>query len=166
MVGEVNTKPNAYQKLVHRVLMLRPVSDFLSLVLHHADTFLLRLTRGKYTFAQIVGLPIIQLTTKGAKTGQLRTVPLVSVVDGETLALIGSNFGGRHAPGWYYNLKTHPECEVKFKGKLKKYIAHEASGDEYIHYWMTAVSLYAGYEKYRERAGHRHIPVIVLEPKK
>lgn len=166
MAGEINIKPNVYQKLVHRFLMLRYVSAFLSLVLHHADTLLLRLTRGKHTVAEIVGLPIIQLTVKGAKTGQLRTVPLVSIVDGETLGLIASNFGGKHAPGWYYNLKANPECEVKFKGKLWVYIARETEGDEYLHYWMTAVSLYAGYEKYKERASHRHIPVMVLEPKK
>jgi len=146
--------------------MLRPVSAFLALVLHHADILLLRLTRGKHTVAEIVGLPIIQLTTKGAKTGQLRTVPLVSVVDGEMLALIASNFGGKHAPGWYYNLKAHPECEVKFNGAIRKFVARETEGDEYLHYWMTAVSLYAGYEKYKERAAHRHIPVMVLEPKK
>jgi len=166
MAGEISIKPNVYQKLVHRFLMLRPVSAFLSLVLHHADTLLLRLTRGKHTVAEIVGLPIIQLTVKGAKTGQLRTVPLVSIVDGETLALIASNFGGKHAPGWYYNLKAHPECEVRFNGTLQKYIARETEGDEYLHYWMIATSLYAGYEKYKERARHRHIPVMVLEPKK
>jgi len=165
MAGKIRTKPNAYQKLIHRFLMLRPVSAFLSRVLHHADTFMLWLTRGKHTIAEIVGLPIIQLTTKGAKTGQLRTVPLVIVADGEKLGLIGSNFGGRHAPGWYYNLKAHPECEVKFSGKLQTYIARETDGDEYLHYWLTAVALYAGYEKYKERASHRHIPVMVLEPK-
>jgi len=111
-------------------------------------------------------LPIIQLTTKGAKSGQLRTVPLVVVVDGETLGLIGSNFGGRHAPGWYYNLKANPECEVKFNGKLQNYVARETQGDEYLHYWLTAVALYAGYAEYKERAAHRHIPVMVLEPRK
>ena len=113
MARKIIIEPNTFQKLVHRLLMLRPVSAFLSLVLHPVDSFLLRLTRGRYTVTRIVGLPIIQLTTKGAKTGQLRTVPLVSVLDGKTIALIASNFGGKHAPGWYYNLKVNPECEVK-----------------------------------------------------
>lgn len=165
MAREINIKPNGYQKFVHRFLMLRLVSAFLSHVLHHVDTFMLWLTRGKHTVAEIVGLPIIQLTTKGAKTGQLRTVPLVVVVDGDVLGLIGSNFGGRHAPGWYYNLKANPECDVKFRGKLEKYFARETDGDEYLHYWLTAVSLYAGYAKYKERAAHRHIPIMLLEPK-
>jgi deazaflavin-dependent oxidoreductase (nitroreductase family) len=166
MAREVSIKPNVYQKLIHRFLMLRSVSAFLAHVLPHADSFMLWLTRGKHTVAEIVGLPIIQLTTKGAKTGQLRTVPLVIVAYGETLGLIASNFGGRHAPGWYYNLKAHPECEVKFKGNLQTYIARETGGDEYLHFWLTAVSLYGGYAKYKERAAHRHIPVMVLELKK
>ena len=166
MAREINIKPNFYQKLIHRFLMLRPVSAFLSLALHHADTLSLRLTRGKHTVAEIVGLPIIQLTVKGARTGQLRTVPLVGIVDGETIALIASNFGGRHSPGWYYNLKKNPECDVRFSGVLRTYMARETDGDEYLHYWLTAVSLYAGYAKYKERASHRHIPIMVLEPKK
>ncbi|MFN8388295.1 MAG: nitroreductase/quinone reductase family protein [Anaerolineales bacterium] len=49
-------------------------------------------TRGNLTVSRIVGLPIIQLTTEGAKTGKLRTMPLVSVPDGEKIALIASYF--------------------------------------------------------------------------
>jgi len=165
MAREKTIKPNVYQKLVHHILMLRPVSAFLSLVLHRADVLLLKLTRGRYTFTRIVGLPVIQLTTKGAKTGKLRTVPLVSLYDRGVIGLIASNFGGRHAPGWYYNLKANPECEVKFNGTSQKFIARETDGDEYYHYWRMAISLYAGYEKYKERAASRHIPVMVLEPK-
>lgn len=146
--------------------MVRPVSAFLSVILHRADFLLLRLTRGRYTVTRIVGLPVIQLTTQGAKSGQLRTVPLVSVTDGETIALIASNFGGRHAPGWYYNLKANPNCRVKYNGVWHEYTARETIGDEYLHYWLLGVSLYEGYEKYRQRAAHRHIPVMVLEPKR
>lgn len=165
MAREINIKPNAYQKLVHRFLMLRPVSAFLSVALHRADTFLLRLTRGQYTVTRIVGLPIIQLTTKGAKTGQLRTIPLVSLPDRESIALVASNFGQKHNPGWYYNLKANPECDVRFNGRAQKYIAREATGDERDHFFQIAVSYYAGYERYEERAAPRHIPVMVLEPK-
>jgi len=87
-------------------------------------------------------------------------------VDRNSIALIASSFGRAHNPGWYYNLKANPECDVLFKGRLGKYVARETSGDEYDHYWKIAVSYYAGYEKYKERAAPRHIPVMVLEPKK
>ncbi len=162
----MTVRPNEYQKFTHRILMLKPVSAFLAVVLHRADTFMLNLTGDRHTFAELVGLPILQLRTIGAKTNQPRSIPLVGIRDAGTIALIASNFGGKHAPGWYYNLKAHPECEVVLNGRSLKYIAREADGDEYHHYWQMAVSLYSGYEKYKQRAAHRHIPVMVLEPKK
>lgn len=158
-------KPNAFQKRMHRFLMLKPVSIFLSKVLHRADALLLRLSGQRHTFTELAGLPIIQLTMRGAKTGKLRTLTLVSVPDNGKLALIATNFGQAHNPGWYYNLKAHPECQVKRSGQAIAFVARETIGDEYAKYWQLAVSYYAGYEKYKERAS-RKIPVMVLEPKR
>lgn len=165
MAGKI-IKPNAFQKLIHRFLMLSSVSAGLAKILHHADIFMLHLTRNRHTFSELVGLPIIQITTMGAKTKQPRTLPLVGLFEGEKIGLIASSFGREHNPGWYYNLKIHPECEVMFKSRARKYIARELDGDEYDHYWQLAVANYAGYQKYKERAAHRHIPVMLLEPKK
>lgn len=159
-------KPNTFQRLIHRFLMQRPVTAFLARYLHIMDNLLMKLSGGKLTVTEIVGLPIIQLTTIGAKTGQPRTIPLVSFVDGEKIALIGSNFGQTHNPGWYYNLKKDPNCSVMFKGHTAQYLAREAHDSERARYLQEAVSWYAGYEKYKERASHRHIPVMLLEPKK
>jgi deazaflavin-dependent oxidoreductase (nitroreductase family) len=161
-----STRPNAWQKFAHRFLMLRPVSAFLAVVLHHLDGLVLKVTRERYTVTGIVGLPIIQLTTMGAKTGQPRTMPLVSLQDGERIALIGSNFGGRHNPGWYYNLLAHPQCTVHFGRRSQDYQAHQAEGAEREKYWQMAVSYYKGYDLYKTRASHRVIPVMVLEPVK
>jgi len=162
----MNVKPNAAQKFLHRFLMLRPVSAVLAKILYRADNFLLWVTRGKLTVTRIVGLPIIQLTTKGAKTGQARTMPLLSIPDGEKIVLIASYFGGKRNPGWYYNLKANPECEARVNGETKKFLAREAFDAERERYFQLGNSYYAGYAKYRERAAHRHIPVMVLEPKK
>jgi deazaflavin-dependent oxidoreductase (nitroreductase family) len=162
----MNIRPNALQKLAHRFLMLKPVSALLSKILFRADNFLLWATKGKLTVTRIVGLPIIQLTAKGAKTGALRTMPLLSIPDGEKIALIASYFGGEHNPGWYYNLKANPECEARVNGETRKYIARESFDEEREKYFQMANSYYVGYKKYRERAAHRHIPVMVLERKK
>ncbi len=161
----MHRKPTTFQRFLHRFLMLQPVSAFLARVLHHADSFALRLSRGRWTFAGIVGLPIIQLTTTGAKSGQLRTVPLVSLLDGERIALIGSNFGRPNQPGWVYNLKVNPECQVRYNGTTQTYKARFTTGQERESYWQLGLSYYAGYEKYKKRAGEREIAVIVLEPK-
>jgi deazaflavin-dependent oxidoreductase (nitroreductase family) len=156
--------PNALQKLLHRFLMLRPVSALLAISLYRMDTLVLKFSKGKHTVAEIVGLPMIQITTTGAKTGEARTMPLVSLIDGEKIALIGSNFGRKANPGWYYNLKKNPQCTALVNGNMQNYLARETNGEERQKYWDKAVSLYKGYELYRIRAAHRQIPVMILEP--
>jgi deazaflavin-dependent oxidoreductase (nitroreductase family) len=156
--------PNSFQRFTHRFAMMRSVSAFLSIGLHRLDTLVLKVTKGKHTVAELVGLPMIQITTIGAKSGEPRTMPLVSLVDGEKIALIGSNFGQKNNPGWYYNLKTNPQCTVLLNGLSGKYIARETHSEEREKYWQMAVSVYKGYELYKVRAAHRQIPVMILEP--
>ena len=158
-------RPNAVQKLLHRVVMIRPVTAFFAPRLHHVDRYLLEHTNGRHSLAEILGWNIIELTTLGAKTNQPRKMPLIGIIENEKITLIASNFGRRHTPGWYYNIKAHPQCDVLFNGRLGKYLAREVEGEEYNRYWQMAVSIYAGYKIYKERAAHRHIPVMVLEPK-
>jgi deazaflavin-dependent oxidoreductase (nitroreductase family) len=158
-------KPNAVQKLLHRFFMLPSVTAFFAPRVHLIDQRILSLTKGKFTASEILGWNIIQLTTIGAKTRQPRTMPLMGMFDQEKIALIASSFGRKHNPGWYYNLLAYPECELRFNGHVGTYLAREAMGEEYDLYWQMAVSFYSGYEKYQQRARHRHIPVIVLEPK-
>jgi deazaflavin-dependent oxidoreductase (nitroreductase family) len=165
MAGEIK-RPNAFQKQIHRIAMLRPVTAFFAPWLHRLDKAILKWTRGKFAVSQIVGWPIILLTTIGAKTNQPRTIPLVGLFDNQKIGLIASSLGRKHNPGWYYNLKAHPECEVDFHGRSAKYIARESSGEEYDWFWKLGLSFYAGYEKYKQRAAHRHIPIMVLERKK
>ena len=159
-------KPNVLQKLIHRFVMWQPVTAFFAPRAHQMDKTILKLTREKFTLSELLGWNIIQLTTIGAKTGQPRTLPLIGLFDGEKIALIASSFGRRHNPAWYYNLKAHPECQVQSSQRTGTYLAREAEGEEYQKYWQLGLSYYEGYEKYRERASHRHIPVMVLEPKK
>lgn len=157
-------RPNSFQKLLHRVFMLRPVTEFFSTRINRIDNAILKLTKGKYTGSEIMGWNIIHLTAIGAKSRQQRTIPLAAFFDEEKIVLVASSFGWKHNPAWYYNLKAHPECKVEWNERTGSCIARETRGDEYEKYWQLAVSYYAGYEKYRERAG-RKIPVMVLERK-
>jgi len=159
-------EPNTFQKLLHRFVMMRAVTAFFAPRVHQIDRLILKWTKDKHSASEILGWPIIQLTTVGAKTNQPRTMPLVGIFDHEKIILIASSFGREHNPGWYYNLKAHPECDVNFNGRSGKYIARETTGQEYERYWQLATSFYAGYDKYKHRAAHRHIPVMLLEPKK
>jgi hypothetical protein len=67
------------------------------------DALTVKRTRGRTTYTEgVAALPAIYLTTRGAKTGQLRTVPLLAVVADDDLAVIGSNWGRAQAgaPEW------------------------------------------------------------------
>jgi len=158
-------KPNLLQRLLHRIVMIHPVSKFFAPRMHRLDFWMLKLSGGKYTLSELAGWTIIQLTTIGAKTAQKRTMPLIATFDGDKIGLIASSFGRKNNPGWYYNLKANPVCFVDHNGKIVCFEAREVDGDEYDKYWQMGTSVYAGYEAYKERASHRHIPVIVLEPK-
>jgi deazaflavin-dependent oxidoreductase (nitroreductase family) len=155
-----------WQRLFQQFLALRPVTWLMARILYPADALLLRLSRGRMTFAQFSGLPIIELTTTGAKTGKQRILPLTGLPDGEKYALIASNFGRKRNPAWYYNLKANPECVVTKNGHTGVYVAREADAQENEHYYAMAVSYYIGFAAYRQRASHRKIPVMVLEPKR
>jgi len=165
MAGKIGGTPNLLQRLLHRFVALHLVTGFFAPRVHMIDNAFLKLTHGRFSVTHILGWNIIQLTTLGAKTKQPRTMPLVGLFDGQNLVLIASSFGREHNPGWYYNLKANPECEVLFKGKSTMYIAHEIDGQEREKYFRIAISQYAGFQSYRERAAHRKIPVMVLEPK-
>ena len=71
-------KPNTLQRLLHRVFMLRPVTEFFAPRVNRIDSAILRLTKGKDTGSEIMGWNIIQLTTIGAKSGAPRTISLAA----------------------------------------------------------------------------------------
>lgn len=152
-------------RLTRKTISTRPIAWLLSHTAHLFDRFLMSLTGGRYSLAALItGLPVINLTTTGAKSGRPRTVPLLGIPDGPNLILIASNWGrGRH-PGWYYNLRANPEVQVEADGRTAAYMACEVDGPERERCWQTAVQCYPGYEAYKKWAGGREIPVIVLTP--
>ena len=160
-VGE----PNILQKAVQWLAATTPVAALLVPLAHRADRLVLRLSGGRTTAVGLLaGLPLITLTTVGAKSGQLRSVPLVGIPDGERLILVASNFGQEHHPAWYHNLRKNPYASVAIRGRPRSYRAEEVSGAEYDRCWARAVTLYAGYAAYKTRTGGRQIPILVLTP--
>ncbi len=111
----------------------------------------------------LVGLPIVELTTTGARSGAPRTVPLVGLPDGDRLVVFGSSWGRPQPPGWHFNLLAHPDATIDRRGNRGAVRARLAAGPEREAYWARAVSVYPGYGEYQRRAG-RQIPVWVLEP--
>jgi deazaflavin-dependent oxidoreductase (nitroreductase family) len=122
-----------------------------------------RLTKGTFIpSANGNVMPIIYLTTTGARSGIQRSSPVLCIPDGENLILVGSNWGNLQNPGWVYNLRAHPQTEVR-KGKMtKSYRARELGGDERAVTWQKAVLFYPPYVSYEQRS-NRLLPIFLLE---
>ena len=134
-------------------------------MLHHIDTFVSRHSTGRLTFSSWVsGLPVVMLTTTGARTGMSRTVPLVGIRDGAALVVIASNFGRTRSPGWYHNLRSDPRASVTVHGTTWHVVAPEIDGAEREWFFQQGVHMHPGWAHYRRRAAGRRIPVIRLEP--
>ena len=111
----------------------------------------------------IFGLPVIVLTTKGARSGNLRKIPLMRVEHEGDYAVVASMGGAPKHPVWYFNLITHPDAELQDGNVKRDYTARELSGDERTQWWDRAVAAYPPYAEYQTRTD-RQIPVFVLEP--
>lgn len=110
------------------------------------------------------GMPALELTTIGRKSGQPRTSILTSPwQDGDRLAIIASAGGNDRHPAWFLNLRENPSVFVRTGGGRAAMTARITSGEERAEIWKAAIAAYGNYASYQERAD-REIPVVVLEP--
>jgi deazaflavin-dependent oxidoreductase (nitroreductase family) len=152
---------NVLQRGIRRFASSGPGSWIFARILDHLDRPVYRATRGRHTLTSLfAGLPIVVLTTKGARSGHPSSVPLVGLPAPGGVAIIGSNYGQRHHPAWYHNLRADPNAELD--GKRVR--AVELEGEERARIWQQALRTYPGYATYERRAAHRRIGVFVLEP--
>lgn len=156
---------NAFQRLMQRLAAWAPISRLFQKTLHVVDRPLYRWSEGRLTVSGIVaGLPVVMLTTTGAKTGQPRSMPLLGVPMGDDVAVIGSNFGTERTPGWVVNLETDPSATVQWRDRTVRVVARRASPEETERAFEIGAVFYSGFPAYRDRAAHREIRVFVLEP--
>jgi deazaflavin-dependent oxidoreductase (nitroreductase family) len=141
------------------VALLRPTANRL-------DKFITGATGGRRSFAGIAtGVPVVILTTKGAKSGEPRTVAVYGIPHPDGLALIASNWGGAKHPAWYHNLKANPQATVSIEGDIWQVTARTATPRERDEIWAKGLAMYPGWAKYEARAGGRHIEAFVLTRK-
>lgn len=160
----LETKKTWYQRAIQRFAASRPGSWLLLRTVPSMDKWMMRRTGGKKSFTSAMsGLPVVMLTSIGAKSGQERKAPLVIIPRGEGYVLIASNFGQPRNPAWYYNLVTNPRAWLDDGHGARAFRVREAEGEERDQLFQRAVDLYAGYAAYARRT-ERVIPVLVLEP--
>ncbi|MEW2513299.1 MULTISPECIES: nitroreductase family deazaflavin-dependent oxidoreductase [Streptomyces] len=109
------------------------------------------------------GLPVIVLTTRGAKSGKIRKTPLMRVEHEGRYAAVASLGGAPKHPVWYFNVKSDPHVELQ-DGPVKRDMrAREVTGAEKAEWWERAVAAFPAYADYQTKTS-REIPVFVLEP--
>jgi len=138
------------------VAVLRPTA-------HHLDRLITTVSGGRSSFAGLAtGVPVVMLTSTGAKSGQPRTTAVYGIPHPEGLSLIASNFGGAKHPAWYYNLKANPEAMVSVGRDTWNATARLATPPERDEIWAKGLQIYPGWRKYETRAGERHIEAFIL----
>ena len=119
------------------------------------------LSNGKLA-TKMRGHPILVLTTRGAKTGALRKVPIVPLVEGQNVYVIASLGGAPSHPAWFHNLKADPNVEVQWYADKYKARARILPEPERSHVWERVVAAMPGFGDYQKKTS-RVIPVVQLE---
>ncbi|MPY50535.1 nitroreductase family deazaflavin-dependent oxidoreductase [Streptomyces acidicola] len=109
------------------------------------------------------GMPVVILTTRGAKSGKIRKTPLMRVEHEGRYAVVASLGGSPKHPVWYHNVVSDPHVELQDGPVRQDMAAREVTGDEKALWWERAVAAYPPYADYQKKTD-RVIPVFVLEP--
>ena len=107
------------------------------------------------------GAPILLLTTKGIKSGRLRTVPLLYIKDADSYVIVASFAGAPKDPAWYVNLVANPTVQLQVGREEFTASARCASAEEKARLWPRLVAIYRPYEDYQKRTS-RDIPLVIL----
>lgn len=113
--------------------------------------------------ATLRGVPIIVLTTVGAKSGALRKTALMRVEHDGRYAVVASKGGAPDEPKWAANMRRHPLVELQDGADKRDYVSRELSGDERARWWERSVAVWPDYATYQTKTD-RLIAVFVLEP--
>jgi deazaflavin-dependent oxidoreductase (nitroreductase family) len=108
-------------------------------------------------------VPVVILTTLGAKSGKIRKSPLIRVEHDGNYAVVASAGGAPKHPVWYHNAMADPRVELQDGPVRRDMLAREVTGDEKAVWWARAVEAFPDYAEYQKNTD-REIPVLVLEP--
>jgi len=133
-------------------------------VMSKLNTWIYRLSGGKLGAKFMHGAPVFLLITKGRKSGEPRTAPLIYLRDGADYVLVASKGGMSHHPAWYLNLEANPECEVEIGRARSPMRARRVSDEEKATLWPRLLAIYPDYDDYQARTD-RNIPVVRLSPR-
>jgi deazaflavin-dependent oxidoreductase (nitroreductase family) len=116
---------------------------------------------GGETSGPFKGRPLLLLTSKGAKSGQEGTTPLVYSRDGDQFDNIASMGGAPKNPAWYHNIKANSEVTIEVGTEKFKAKASEVQGAERDRLYAQQAEMMPAFNEYKEKTT-RVIPVVVV----
>jgi deazaflavin-dependent oxidoreductase (nitroreductase family) len=108
------------------------------------------------------GTDILLLTTRGRRSGEERTTPLIHRTDGDRWVVVASKGGAPEHPGWFQNLSADPEATIQVRDEVIPVRASVAEGDDRTRLWERMNEVWPAYDGYQDRTD-REIPVVVFE---
>lgn len=121
-----------------------------------------RATDGAEGHDWLRGTKVLLLTTRGRRTGQERTAPLIYEPHGDAFLVVASKAGADEPPAWYLNLQADPNATVQVKDQVVRVRARDATPEERPEMWAKMAAAWPDYDEYQKRTD-RPIPVVVLE---
>jgi len=112
---------------------------------------------------RFAGEPLLLLNSTGAKSGQVRTHPMLYLNDNGNYIVIASKGGAATHPDWYYNLTANPKAAIEVGNETIQVAAREATGVERDRYYAKQASRFPFFNEYQAETD-RTIPVFVLTP--
>ncbi len=107
------------------------------------------------------GAPLLLLTTKGAKTGNAHTAPLMYLSEGDRLVIFASMAGAPQNPDWYHNLLAEPTATVEVGPETFSVKATVANKEERDRLYSKQAGIYPQFAEYETKTT-RKIPVVFL----
>jgi deazaflavin-dependent oxidoreductase (nitroreductase family) len=157
-------KPNPFQRTMQSFGSSRPGAWLFSYLLRHLDDVVVRLSKGRTSTPRLLaGIPVLDVTTTGRKSGLPRTSHLIAVPYQGTLALLGTNFGQPTTPAWVLNLEADPRATVVHTGHTREVVARPATPEEQSGVLAASAQVYGGYLKYQQRITGRRLRIFLLE---
>jgi deazaflavin-dependent oxidoreductase (nitroreductase family) len=111
------------------------------------------------------GVPLLLLTTTGAKSGQQRICPLAYLSEGGQIYVFAGNRGAPTNPGWYHNLVAHPDVTVEIGTETfeaRTAVVDSAEGDRLGRIQLQKLPALAELQAKITRK----VPVVLLERKR
>ena len=150
-------------RALQRAARTRGFAPLVSRVAPPADRLLARLSRGRVTLSGLL-VPTLVLQVRGARTGELREVPLACLPspDGSFL-VVGSNYGRPSHPAWTVNLLANPAVTVTFRGRVAAMTGALLVDTARQAVWPELLRVWPAYADYAEMSG-RELRVFRLTP--